>query len=444
VIQATARLRHYIDHLAPVWLALDEGERAGFYVPQKLVTHAASKGVRATGYRGELPPLDPALPVLVASTQDHRRARGRDKTHAQQQPACPVVYMAHGNGQSFSFEHDGYAGGKGRDGVILFLAVNEHYARAWRTAYPHVPVEIIGCPKLDRVAAREHRPADTPTVAISFHWLSDNSVPETWSAWSYYREAVEALVASKPAYRIVGHGHPKNAKNFRRWWGDLRVEWVNDFDDVLDRADLYVNDCSSTLYEFAATGRPVVVLNIPDYRVHVEHGLRFWEYADVGVQVVRPDDLAGAIGRALDDGPAQRERRREVTAHVFPHFGAAATRAAAAIRDLDRNGAADMVQVRLLTSFAGPSATHDAGDTLTVSRAEARRLLAGGYAEPVAVKPVDRAEVRSDAEGPADTTIDIDSLKRPGLLREAKRSGIPARGSNDELRAALKAQQAAS
>ena len=61
---------------------------------------------------------------------------------------------------------------------------------------------------------------------------------------------------------------------------------MRDFDEVMERSTLYICDNSSTLYEFASTGRPVVVLNAPWFRRDIEHGLRFWEHADVGVSVI--------------------------------------------------------------------------------------------------------------------------------------------------------------
>jgi UDP-N-acetylglucosamine:LPS N-acetylglucosamine transferase len=96
---------------------------------------------------------------------------------------------------------------------------------------------------------------------------------------------------------------------------------------------VYVCDNSSTIYEFAATGRPVVVLNGPHYRRDVHHGLRFWDAADVGIQVDHPRDLPDAIEEALRDPEPRRRAREAALGIVYAHRTGAAQRAAAALTD---------------------------------------------------------------------------------------------------------------
>jgi hypothetical protein len=103
---------------------------------------------------------------------------------------------------------------------------------------------------------------------------------------------------------------------------------------VVERADVYLNDSSSTLYEFAATGRPVVVLNAPWYRPDIDHGLRFWEHADVGVQVGNPYALLEAVHEALQDGAGQQLLRQAAVDAVYPvQNGTSAAQAAALLDD---------------------------------------------------------------------------------------------------------------
>ena len=130
---------------------------------------------------------------------------------------------------------------------------------------------------------------------------------------------------------MIGHGHPRAWPTLKIVYDHWGIEKVRSFDHVMSRADCYVVDNSSTLYEFAATGRPVVVLNCPRYRRDVHHGLRFWDHIP-GIQCDSPEDLPGAIELALEDPPELREIREEAVAAVYPqHDGHATDRAVEAL-----------------------------------------------------------------------------------------------------------------
>lgn len=168
---------------------------------------------------------------------------------------------------------------------------------------------------------------DGPVVAISWHW-DCYLVPETVSAFQHYRFVLPDL---KNAVNLIGHGHPRAQPTLARRYRRLGIELVPDFRDVCRRADLYITDNSSSLFEFAATGRPVVVLNQPMYRKDVHHGLRFWDAANVGVQVNHPGELVEAVNLALEDAPAQRKARKEALDLVYAYRSGAAVRAAAVL-----------------------------------------------------------------------------------------------------------------
>jgi UDP-N-acetylglucosamine:LPS N-acetylglucosamine transferase len=107
------------------------------------------------------------------------------------------------------------------------------------------------------------------------------------------------------------------------------IEFVRDFDEVCRRADVYVCDNSSTLFEFASTGRPVVVMNDVSWRRNVHHGLRFWDAAHVGVNVDRADGLVDAVALALEDRAEQRAARSDALDIVYVYRTGAAAGAAA-------------------------------------------------------------------------------------------------------------------
>ena len=247
-----------------------------------------------------------------------------------------IILMQHGAGQSYGGDrrtarHPCYPGGDFNEDVGLFLVPNQHAADRWAFRYPDASVEIVGCPRLDELPARVVS-SDTaavvekasPTVAVSFHWQG-YECPEWRNALPWYRSAIIAL--SKEVH-VIGHAHPNQPREAIRFYEAHGIEYVPDFDDVLRRADVYACDNSSTLYEFASTDRPVVVLNAPWYRLEANHGLRFWAAAYVGPNVWDPADLRYFV----DTAHTFNERvKREALDIVYAYRTGAAQRAADAI-----------------------------------------------------------------------------------------------------------------
>jgi CDP-glycerol glycerophosphotransferase (TagB/SpsB family) len=133
---------------------------------------------------------------------------------------------------------------------------------------------------------------------VSFHW-DCRVVPETRWAFPFYNRALKNL-ARRTDIQLLGHSHPRARRQLVPFWRSLGVEFIEDFDDVLDVADVYVADATSTIYEAAAVGIPVVVLNSPLYRRDVEHGLRFWEAAQVGPNCDSARELHSKIFESID------------------------------------------------------------------------------------------------------------------------------------------------
>jgi len=167
----------------------------------------------------------------------------------------------------------------------------------------------------------------SPVVAVSTHF--DCAVcPETRSAFPWFERAI--LEDLPKEYTVVGHCHPR-AKLVPAKFRAAGIDFYDDFDDILRIADIYVCDQSSTLYEFASTGRPVLCYNAPIYRRHVNHGLRFWD-SPPGLQCDNQDDLLQSVMLALADPPSLKEIRARGLAEAYLACdGYAAARAAAAI-----------------------------------------------------------------------------------------------------------------
>jgi len=327
---------HFLDHVYPIARAIPAAERGAIYLVrgashahsvEAMTEHARRcrmKGCEGLEWREARRKLVAQKgPLVVASATDAAMAANLGR---------PVVYCEHGAGQTYGGSHPSYAGGRGRRGVVLFLCPNEAVAERNREAYPKVRVAIVGCPKLDRWHKAPAKPQQSPPVlAVAFHW-DCRVCPETRWAFPYYREGLSSLLSIGP---VLGHGHPRIWSRLRHLYPSLGIEPVEDFEDVLERADLYMCDNSSTLFEFASVGRPVVVLNAPWYRRHIEHGLRFWEAATVGVQVDHPAELRDAVMQALEDPPEQQAARQAAVRIAYTYTdGQASKRAAQEILEL--------------------------------------------------------------------------------------------------------------
>jgi len=328
-----ARRRHFLDHMAPIWKALGERERGVFYVPESLADHAALRGVAVTLLEGRpddgLNVLVPngLAPILVSAYGDMQAVKRNN-------PQRPVLMMEHGVG--LTFDHPGYAGGTGmRRSVKLFLAPNEYIRRKTEKALGPVPQVVIGTPKLDQWGEGGRQKAEgsvrKPVVCVSFHWDGRRVAAEAGNAWEHYKNILPVL-AQDGGFELIGHGHPKLLEQIAPVYEALGIEVVWDFDEVLARADMYVNDCSSTMYEFLVTGKPVIILNAPWFRRDVKFGIRFWDYTDIGPQVERAEDLPQVISEQLAGGSeAFASSRLKAVRELYPHLGQSAARAAGAL-----------------------------------------------------------------------------------------------------------------
>lgn len=219
--------------------------------------------------------------------------------------------VEHGIGQTYSTQqdHPAYPGGN-RNPYDLLLAPGSHVRD------PAAKETVcVGSPS-QRSGTLSGSPRQPPSrFAVSFHWDCGVS-PEAGTAFWEYLPHLSDQAAALPEGLLV-HAHPRIQFDvFEQVIGKPNLEPCEHFDRVLDEAAVYAVDNSSTLYEFAALDRPVVVLNSQFWRRDVEHGKRFWQWADVGEQISGGGQLAGAMLRARDLDP-QGERRRAVVAAVY-------------------------------------------------------------------------------------------------------------------------------
>lgn len=264
LIDVWCTLEHYRAHLEPIWQAIPRERRGAWF---DITDDPVGGGV-----------------LIVAAYRDLHWMRHRYRR---------LVLVEHGIGQQYvtSPGHPGYPGGD-REPYDLLLAPGPHVDDRAARETVH-----IGCPKLLPWIGRGGRGDHGERVAVSFHWDCNVAPEASTSFWHFLPHLAEQ---AELAGGLLVHAHPRIAfEVFEQVAGFEHVEIAPTFDQVLDEAGVYCCDNSSTLYEFAAVGRPVVFLNAPQYRRHVEHGKRFWSWSDIGPHVDDPTMLASVALQAI-------------------------------------------------------------------------------------------------------------------------------------------------
>lgn len=318
--------RHNYKHLLPVWSMIPENLKGNFYI------------LTTIDKKDDFTPQNERLffcesnEIIIKTLQKNKNILITSSFYDKflSETDCPLIFISHGGGQTYIGQNEYQLA---RRNYVLDLLPNHHTEKVFSERYPYSKKVVIGSPKMDTWHVDFKKPKnEKPVIAISFHF-DRKAIPESRSTWEHFSPIIRKL-ARQDKWTILGHGHPRMIDMLAPAYNELGIETVLDFEDVLKRADLYICDHMSTLYEFASTDRPVVVLNAPWYRREVEHGLRFWEHADVGINCDHPDSLFEAIEHALADSPEQKAKREKSVNGVYAYRdGQAAQRAAQAIVD---------------------------------------------------------------------------------------------------------------
>lgn len=226
----------------------------------------------------------------------------------------PIIYMEHGCGlQAHREEKKKLVHAK----ADLILSPNQLVARTW---LPQRRAQIIGTPKLDALL-RIPAPEDG-TIAFSFHWsgLGHNM--------RNYEGAIRELAKT---HKLVGHSHPRIARHASLFYSKIGIEYIPSFEEVVKRADVYCCDHSSTIYEWAALGRKVVVLRRDNGKHMVYSSGLLYDYMDnIGA---RADwNTLQHIDRLLKeyrntDVMSQQEYDNAIVHALFPYLGHSVERA---------------------------------------------------------------------------------------------------------------------
>jgi hypothetical protein len=329
---------NYIDHMAPIWEALPPESRGSFIVNgQSFFDYASAKGVEPI-LRGDYLKIvkerDSRPVLLVAGLGSFPYIPGFMPKK--------VALLNHGAGQTWiEGKHPSYAGGRGRNRFAMILEPGDIPAQAdEKVCHGQTLIRVVGCPKMDKHYPIKSKLRDNPpTVAIGFHHDVFVNM-ESRSAFKHYSQYLPEFIKwakMSGEINLIGVGHPKAAwwRTLSRYWDKYGVEAIADWNEAMGRADLYIRDQHSTIYEFASLDRPVILLNAPWYRRNIEHGIRFWQYANVGIQVNNPDELIPAVRKALEDPPKQQELRHKAVNAVYKYMdGRSSERAANALLEL--------------------------------------------------------------------------------------------------------------
>lgn len=310
---------HYLDHLVAVWRALPAGVRGTLWVGPNLRMHAFRIGLEARVVR-QPPPTH--VPILLAGWP----AKG------WRAPGRPIALIEHGIGQPYlGVDHCAHPGGRGRDRIGLYLCPSDAVARRNLAAYPDAEVAVVGAPHLDAWhAGTERRSATSDSIVVSWHFAAA-VCPEAGSAWPHYGPAALARLAAAFGGRLRGHAHPRLLPQIRHFYDDAGIEVLDWFPDVLDWAAVYACDNSSSMFEAASVGIPVVAMNAPWYRREVHHGMRFWSHVP-GPQVDDTEQLVATISAVLADPTVAAPSGQAAAAAGYVALdGHAANRAADAV-----------------------------------------------------------------------------------------------------------------
>ena len=254
------------------------------------------------------------------------------------------VLVEHGSGQTYrdSERHPSNPGGRRRGEIGLFLCPNEIVAALNAEAYPDIPTAVVGSPHLDRLERirRDERIPSTvgsPVLGLAWHWPCRVSRESGWAFPEWGGETLSRLVEAWPG-PVLGTSHPRSLLHAVRWYEKAGIEVVPEWGDMVARVDVMSVDNSSVLFEAAALEIPVVLTNASRWRRDVDHGLRFWDYVEIGPSVwptanarVDADVWVDAAWSAYDESYRYEAYARDMAAALYPYRGDAAEQSVAAL-----------------------------------------------------------------------------------------------------------------
>jgi hypothetical protein len=382
-VWAVASETHYVDHIAPVMHNIHPSFRGALIAFDRrggdswgAMERAMSLGVPAypvTGLnvpKGEPAGVGPGSLVYVVSQRDRMAAQTIFKQ---------VVRGEHGAGQSYAnVKSPSFIGTDSHTGCVGATVPSQEAASKLRAAGFVEPICMIGCPKLEAPMHLFQEPKnEKPIVAITFRYPGGEEVcPEIGSAWPAWSSILDEI---KLKYEVILHAHPRAWSAFPDLIAAARrldIPVVEDFEDVLRYADVFICDNSSAALEWLALrSGGLILMNIPSYRRWMKHGLRFWDMLSwPGVHAI---DQITQVNKMVELAVTQMQ---DETAAIAPTYydptpeslESGAGRAAAFLEAfLDHN---DTVMVKVLRSCDGGVGKLVCGELRSINRRYAEQL----------------------------------------------------------------------
>ena len=239
------------------------------------------------------------------------------------------------------------------NGFDVRFIEGDYYAGRVRELFPDAPLVQVGYPKIDPLlwTDRERPTADLarigldpekPTVLYA-PTHSPSSFPNMADDWPAHFPDYNLIV--KP--HQLSHHSSKRSSHRRKMalWSEapnVHVVPIESYDAVpyMNAADLMISDVSAVLYEFAATGKPVIQADFLAYHWTKSGPLwyRRWQRVDrpilrrfhgLAAHAKRYRDLARLVPACLDAPAAGSEERLALTRElVGPLDGRSAERVA--------------------------------------------------------------------------------------------------------------------
>ena len=239
-----------------------------------------------------------------------------------------IIHTRHGAGDraigfnkaSARFDHVLAAGDKVRDRLITDAGVSPDR------------ISVVGYPKFDLFPPiSDVRSDDRPTIVYNPH------VAPHLSSWYRHGREILQWFAERPQYRLIFAPHimlfqrpvvvtvqplriarAKNLPDNLRRWKNIDIDTGSralTTMEYLDRADIYLGDASSQIYEFLRKPRPAIFVNSHGVDWNQDPNFAHWRAGRVISDV---DQLGGSLATAASDHKLRyRAAQRALLRYTF-------------------------------------------------------------------------------------------------------------------------------